>query len=134
MRNLFRAGAIALALFCAATLGGCVTLQEFGTGVSEFFGVATGDVVSAKAALVAVNAFDAAEVAGTTYLELPLTGSVHRDATVSATVVKDLTAGIAARKQIEADIVSGDTVVPISLFQTLSAVTPAIQAAVGGSN
>lgn len=110
-----------LALIAALALGGCSTLQTLQQAV--------GTTVSPTQAIVAANAFDAAESGATSYLvycksnlSAPTCSASNRRA-----VIKYTRAGRAARNQIETAI-STSSSVPATVYNTLVAAVTNLKA------
>lgn len=88
------------------------------------------NVASPNQVVVAVNAYDAAEVTGTNYLNLPLcvTGGtqVCRTAALTNSVVTAIHTARPAKNQLLADLANNISA-PITLFNTLTAAEATFQ-------
>lgn len=110
-----------LALIIALALGGCSTL----TTLQQVAGTA----VTPTQALVAANAFDAAESAATAYLVYCKSNLSNANCSVSnrSAVISYTRAGRAARNQIETAISTSSTI-PATLYNALVAAVTNLKA------
>lgn len=128
MRNIVRAGALALAL-CGLGLGGCAELQK----VETAFQTVTGNVVAPQAVLVAINAYDAIEVTATSYIRLPRCGTgptICRDPAITAKTIPLIKAGRADRNQLKAALRAnpGASISLLDVYNDLNNTTAALTA------
>lgn len=132
MKNLLRAGAMALAL---SSLGGCAALQNLENAVSTL----GGQTVTPEAVIVAGNAFDGVEATATNYLKLPPCAAggptiCRTQAGVNA-IVPAIRAGRSARSQLEADIAANPgQPVSITPYNVLTASISSLNSALAQYN
>lgn len=113
----------ALVLLPVIALAGCSTIGNV-TGFNP--------TVSPKAALVAVNTFDALEAAATAYNQLPLCAPASsiacHSATAKAAIRPAVLTGRTARNQVEAALTeSGGAAIPILSMNTLQSAIATLQ-------
>lgn len=104
----------------ALVLAGCQTVAT------------TSPTMSPQTAVVAVNTFDALEVAATGYLQLPACSATVtiacRQATAVRTIVPAIRLGRTARNVIEAALISaGGGAIPLVSYNTLNGVITTLQ-------
>lgn len=135
LRNLHRAGAMALALSGLLLVGGCAEFDQITSDLGNVYGAVTGSVVSPNAVYVAANSFDAAETAATGYDELPLcsatTSVACRTTSGTASVDTAIRQGITLRNELEAYVTANPgALVPVSNYNALLAVVSTINSVV----
>ena len=92
-------------------------------------GCANPTVATPNQVVIAVNAFDAAEVGATAYLKLPLCGTgVCRTAAASKTVAASVRAGIVLRDKLQAEITSNGSAIPLTELDALAVATSTLLA------
>ena len=87
-------------------------------------------VATPNQVLVAVNAFDAAEVAATNYLRLPLCATngptICRNAVASKSIANGIRAGRPARDQLTTALANNASA-PLTVYQTLTAAVSSLE-------